>query len=196
MFELDLWQSATGRASQRRQMHVGVGRRRPRKTSCGRPLLTTARAADEADLGADPTLLCANCHRALMATGPWKRQEDWVRPPAWVSDAPYIGSFVEAWRLNELTWRRAIALAQGQRQSRAAVANVLDVLEETRGDYPRAHVYRALGGVTMQLWAIAVVEGWWPPAGKEPVDDQASPAWWLAWSLVNFEQPVATSPTS
>ncbi len=192
----ELWQLAAGGASRRRQMHVGVGRRRPRRAACGRSLPNTAQVAMVANLNADPPLLCQGCERALMATGPWPREEDWVRPPLLMREAIYVGSYVEAWRLNELTWRRVIALAQGQRQTRAAIGNVLDALAKARDDDSREHVYRALGGATMHMWAFAVVDGWWPPAGKEPVDDQASPAWWLAWALAGFERPDPAALTT
>jgi hypothetical protein len=169
-------------------MHVGVGKKRPPHAACGRELPANAERANADDLEQDNTRLCRGCHRTLSGEGPWIRSEDWVRPPAWVSHEIYVGSPYEAWRLNELTWRRVAALASGQRQSREAVGDVAQALVEAMDDPTREHVARALGGLVVLDWAIVVRDGWWPPSSKETDEDPASEAWWLAWSLVRFSE--------
>jgi hypothetical protein len=51
-----------------------------------------------------------------------------------VSNSVYIGGTTQAWLLNDLTWQRVVALANGQRLSRTPVRNIADALTAARDD--------------------------------------------------------------
>src|SRR5688572_10041163 len=108
----------------RSRAHVTIGRRADR-LACGRPTPKGFTAMDARTLEADQSVLCGSCEKALTLPGPWLDPDDWVRAPVWVSENCYVGDPLEACRLNELTWRRVVALGKGMRQTRAAIGTVL-----------------------------------------------------------------------
>ena len=172
-----VWAAPKGKA------HVG---RRGSKALCGFVLPRDARHWEINE--ANPAVLCQRCLHALREPGPWSSPAGWVRPPAAVE--VYVGSPKQAWQLNELTWRRVVALGNGQRLTREAVNQVGVAAHEAMEDPARQHVARALGGNTFLAWAAMVNEGWCPDAAVDPDEDWDTTALMLAWVIAGEDDEV------
>jgi hypothetical protein len=168
-----VWWSPTGKA------HIG---RRSRPALCGYVLPRAAKEwSIEEDSGNAWAALCGKCLRSLGKVGPWIDGAGWVRPPEVVALEVYVGGHTEAWRLNELTWRRVVALANRQRLTRSAVVEVTLAAQATRDDPDREHVFRAMGGNTLLIWGDMVGNGWCPDAPRDIDEDHDSTSLTLAW---------------
>jgi hypothetical protein len=156
-----VWWSPTGKA------HVG---QRGGSAVCGSKLpIDAPEWGVEEDGEAAHSALCTRCKQKLRKPGPWTDMDGWVRPPAALQ--VYVGSPTESWRLNEVTWRRLIVLANGQRLTRESVVQVALAAREASGDPTRQHVAKALDSEVLLPWAEMVDNGWCPDAAKEPEDD-------------------------
>ena len=148
---ISVWWSPAGKA------HVG---------KCGRPALcgyALPRGASEWSLDGDKdaalAALCGRCLIPLRKTGPWTDRAGWVRPPEGVADNVYVGGYTEAYRLNELTWRRVVTLGNRRRLTRAAAVEVAFAAHAAKDDPSREHVFRAMGGDHLLGWASMVDQG-------------------------------------
>lgn len=160
--------------------HVG---RRGHDALCGYVIPRDAALWDIEDDGlAEPDeVLCSRCLAAMGKPGPWNDGDWWVRPPMSVSSNIYVGDPIEAWRLNELTWRRVVALSRQQRLTRRAVLQLAVTVQAAKDDPDRQHVYEALGDNHLLAWAAMVESGWCPDAAAERDDDCDTFFLFMAW---------------
>ncbi len=93
----------------------------------------------------------------------------------------YAGDPVEAWRLNDETWGRVVALREQQRLTRRAVQQVAVAVQSAKDDPDRQHVYDALGAKHLLTWAAMVESGWCPDAAVDRDDDPDTFFLLMAW---------------
>jgi hypothetical protein len=159
-----VWWSPTGKA------HVGS---RGGTAICGFGLDRGAEEWHAGDNIRDPdrsfAALCGRCMQKLRGQGPWADMDGWVRPPNLLQ--VHLSRSAEAWLLNEETWRRLIALANGQRLTRESVVQIAIAAEDALKDSARQHVANALHAVVLVPWGAMVQHGWCPDATKGLQDD-------------------------
>jgi hypothetical protein len=170
-----VWRRVTGSSKRKTATHVGIEPGAP--ALCGRLIPADSREPEgEGALEDSLRELCTGCARRLRGRGPWTDEDGWIRPyPDY--PRPYVGNPNEAWRLNELTWQRLVALAKGQKMTRRSVAELGRMALETLEDPKREHVARALDAASLATWATIVYSGWWPDAGLEDQAGRLLAAW-------------------
>jgi hypothetical protein len=144
-----VWWAPNGKA------HAG---RRGGVAACGVQLQEDAAEWHaEEDNEASVNALCLNCRNKLRQPGPWTNMDGWVRPPLLLQ--VHVGNQTEASRFNELTWRRLVSLANGQRLTRDAVIQVAQHAIDASEDPARQHVAKALHIDALVPWAAMVGDG-------------------------------------